>query len=136
MEFHKVFQGHHMNRFTSLYMVYTYIHTFIYENWHQCFSEAVWVFNPRSSVCSSPGFGGTSGMLYKRRTALRSIKIWSFILIFFYSNILKMYQIRAVILMDDLCTSKHRQHAGCKHFHVSRPRHTRGHLYTSRNDCN
>lgn len=30
MEIHKVFQGHHMNRFTSLYMVYTYIHTHLY----------------------------------------------------------------------------------------------------------
>lgn len=52
------------------------------------------------------------------------------------SNILKMYQIRAVILMNNLGTSKHGQHASCKHFHIPWPRHTSRHVYTRRSYCN
>lgn len=39
------------------------------------------------------------------------------------------HQIRQVILVDDLCSCKHRQQTGPKHPYVSRPRHTSRHLH-------
>ena len=44
-------------------------------------------------------------------------------------NLLFLYQIRQVVLMDELCSCKHGQHTGTKHTQVTRPRHTGWHLY-------